>query len=198
MSAGDMRAGEMLVASRRAAELRAEISHHDHCYYVLDAPEVSDAVYDSLMRELLGIEERFPGLVVPESPTQRVGATPADLFAPASHATRMYSLDNAMDLGELDAWLDRVKAALGARACTFTCELKIDGSSLALTYEEGALVRAATRGNGRVGENITANVRTVRDVPLKLHGAVKEGGSWPTVEIRGEAFMPRPSFERLN
>ncbi len=182
-------------AERRAAELRAEISHHDYRYYAEDAPEISDAAYDSLVRELRALEERFPELVTPDSPTQRVGVAPSEIFAPAPHASRMYSLDNAMDLGELDAWLARVKAAVGERACAFTCELKIDGSSLALTYEDGLLVRAATRGDGRVGEDVTANVRTVRDVPLRLRAGSFARGA---IEVRGEVYMPKASFERLN
>ena len=156
------------VARCRAEELRREITQHDYRYYALDAPAISDAAYDSLVRELRELEERFPELVVPDSPTQRVGVAPSELFAPANHAARMYSLDNAMDLDELDAWLARTRAAVGERPCAFTCELKIDGSSIALSYAGGVLVRAATRGDGRVGEDVTANMRTVRDVPLRL------------------------------
>lgn len=196
-------------AERRAAELRREISHHDYLYYSLDAPEVSDAAYDSLMRELRAIEERFPELITPDSPTQRVGGAASVQFAPVEHGVRMYSLDNAMDLGELDAWLARVRAALGDIPCEFTCELKIDGSSMALTYEGGRLARAATRGDGRVGEDVTSNVRTIRDVPLVLReeGRPKtsprtlfseEDAAWPRIEVRGEVYMPKASFERLN
>ncbi|NTW28299.1 MAG: NAD-dependent DNA ligase LigA [Coriobacteriia bacterium] len=182
-------------AARRAEELRLEIERNAHLYYALDSPAVSDAVYDSLVRELEAIEAAYPELVTPESPTQRIGAAPSEQFAPVAHASRMYSLDNAMDLGELDAWLARVREALGERRCTYVCELKIDGSSLALTYEDGLLVRAATRGDGRVGEDITVNIRTVRDVPLRL----REGVAAPaSLEVRGEVYMPRASFERLN
>ena len=162
-------------ASTRAEELRREIEHHAYRYYALDAPEITDAAFDSLVRELESIEAEYPELVTPDSPTQRVGAAPSGQFAPAVHASRMYSLDNAMDLDELDAWLARVRDALGERACEFVCELKIDGSSLALTYDSGVLVRAATRGDGRTGEDITANTRTVRDVPLRL----RTGGRRP-------------------
>ncbi len=196
-------------ASARAEALRREIAHHDHRYYVLDAPEISDAVYDDLMRELRAIEERFPELVTTDSPTHRVGgAVPEGHFAPVAHARRMYSLDNAMDLAELDAWLARVRDATGDAECAFVCELKIDGSSLALTYEDGVLVRAATRGDGRTGEDVTANIRTVRDVPLRLRDEARpaasartrlsEDDSWPSIEVRGEVYMPLASFERLN
>ncbi|MDP2401677.1 MAG: NAD-dependent DNA ligase LigA, partial [Actinomycetota bacterium] len=165
---------EREAAAARAAALRHEIAHHDYRYYALDAPEVSDAVYDALMRELRQIEADYPEFVTPDSPTQRVGGSPTSQFAPVTHSRRMYSLDNAMDLGELDAWLARVREAVGDRGCAFVCELKIDGSSLALTYEDGVLVRAATRGDGRTGEDVTANVRTIRDVPLRLRDEVRD------------------------
>jgi DNA ligase (NAD+) len=204
---------DLAAAERRADELRREITRHDYLYYALDRPEVSDAAYDSLLRELRGIEERFPELITPDSPTQRVGVSPSRLFEPVQHASRMYSLDNAMDLDELDGWLARVRAAVGERDCGFTCELKIDGSSIALTYEGGSLVRAATRGDGRTGEDVTANIRTIRDVPLRLRDEVlpspsadtlfatadTEGpAAWPSIEVRGEVYMPKSSFARLN
>ncbi len=208
-------AGGMDAARARAAELRREIDRHAYRYYSLDAPEVSDAAYDSLVRELESIETDYPELVVPESPTQRVGAAPSSLFAPVAHQGRMYSLDNAMDLSELDSWLARVRDAVGSRECSFVAELKIDGSSLALTYEAGVLSRAATRGDGRTGEDVTANVRTVRDVPLKLrdealsqlHSRVGRAQAppfaeaktdAPAIEVRGEVYLPKRSFERLN
>ncbi len=201
-------------AAARAEALREEISHHNYLYYVLDSPEISDSAYDALMRELIEIEEAYPELVTPDSPTQRVGAAPVGQFEPVRHAQRMYSLDNAMDLDELDVWLARMRDALGDRPCRYVCELKIDGSSIALRYEGGVLAVAATRGDGWVGENVTANIRTVRDVPLRLRDearsrftggtlfeAAGEGGDeagWPTIEVRGEVYMPRSSFERLN
>lgn len=178
-------------AVARAEELRREIEHHAYLYYAMDAPEITDSAFDSLLRELQALEAEYPELVTPESPTQRVGIAPSSQFTAVAHASRMYSLDNAMDLGELDAWLSRVRDALGDRPCEFVCELKIDGSSLALTYREGTLVRAATRGDGRTGEDVTANVRTVRDVPLRLRMDA-------TAEVRGEVYMPKTSFERLN
>ncbi len=181
-------------AQARARELRREIERHARLYYALDAPEISDAAYDSLMRELEAIEAAHPDLVTSDSPSQRVGAPPGELFAPVAHATRMYSLDNAMDLDELDAWLARIADAVGDRECPFVCELKIDGSSIALTYRDGALVRAATRGDGRVGEDVTANVRTIRDVPLRLADGIEA----IDVEVRGEVYLPKASFARLN
>ncbi len=180
-------------AMSRAEVVRREIEHHAYRYYALDTPEISDAAYDSLVRELEALETEHPELVTADSPTQRVGATPSSQFAPVQHASRLYSLDNAMDLFELDAWLARTLEAAGTRPCEFVCELKIDGSSLSLTYEDGALVRAATRGDGRVGEDVTANVRTIRDIPLRLRS--NQSGA---VEVRGEVYLPKASFERLN
>jgi DNA ligase (NAD+) len=181
-------------ADLRAEKLRAEIRHHAWRYYALDAPEISDAAYDALVRELEAIEEAYPDLVTSDSPTQRVGAPPLEAFAPVTHARRMYSLDNAMDLGELDAWLERVAREAAGREFGFMCELKIDGSSLALTYDDGELVRAATRGDGTTGEDVTVNARTIKSVPLRL-----ANGSPPArLEVRGEVYMPKVSFERLN
>jgi DNA ligase (NAD+) len=186
----------------RAERLREEIDRHTYLYYALDEPEISDAAFDSLMRELQELERTWPELVVPTSPTQRVGGFASDeAFEPVAHAKRMYSLDNAMDLEELDAWLARTRQAIrelgdGASsdaALGYVCELKIDGSSLALTYADGDLIRAATRGDGVTGENVTANARTVRDIPLRLR--VPLPGE---VEIRGEIYMPHASFDKLN
>ncbi|RNL39977.1 NAD-dependent DNA ligase LigA [Paraeggerthella hongkongensis] len=183
----------------RVEALRREIEHHTYLYYANDAPEISDAAFDSLMRELRELETAHPDLIDPASPTQRVGGYVGDQFAPVRHARRMYSLDNAMDLEELDAWLDRVVEAFG-RMVPVCCELKIDGSSIALTYEGARLVRAATRGDGTTGEDVTANMRTVKDVPLRMReqgvaGLVDPDGS---VELRGEVYMPKSSFESLN
>ncbi|HET6498599.1 MAG TPA: NAD-dependent DNA ligase LigA [Coriobacteriia bacterium] len=188
--------GGRMDAEDRAEALRREIAYHDHRYYVLDAPVISDAAYDSLLRELKDIERAWPDVVTPDSPTSRIGAPPATAFAPVVHGQRMYSLDNAMDVDELDAWFGRVREALGERDHSYLCELKIDGSSIALTYTGGVLTRAATRGDGRTGEDVTANVRTIRDVPLRLLG---DAGVAPgTFEVRGEVFMPNSSFESLN
>lgn len=198
----------LLAAQSRAEELRREIRHHAYRYYALDAPEISDAAYDSLVRELEQLETEYPEIITPDSPTQRVGSAPAEQFSAVVHGSRMYSLDNAMDLEELDAWLGRVRAAVGDRDCAFVCELKIDGSSLSLTYEEGLLTTAATRGDGRTGEDVTVNIRTVNDVPLRLRDEAlvapsdslfAQGGAvWPRIEVRGEVFMPKASFARLN
>ena len=164
-------------AGARIQALRREIEHHTYRYYALDAPTISDAAFDSLMRELRELEAAHPEFYDPASPTQRVGGYVGEQFAPVVHEQRMYSLDNAMDLDELDAWLERTKEALG-REVPLVCELKIDGSSIALTYEDGVLVRAATRGDGTTGEDVTVNVRTVRDVPLRLR-AEALGGNRP-------------------
>ncbi len=184
----------------RAAALRREIEHHSYQYYALDAPTISDAAFDSLMRELRELEAAHPELSDPSSPTQRVGGYVGEQFAPVVHERRMYSLDNAMDLGELDAWLGRVEEACGGTLPPLCCELKIDGSSIALTYEDGVLVRAATRGDGTTGEDVTVNMRTVRDVPLRLRegalAAIAPGTD--ALELRGEVYMPKRSFEVLN
>lgn len=176
--------------AERVLRLRREIEYHTHRYYVLDDPEISDAAFDSLMRELRDLENEYPALQDPSSPTQRVGGAVGNQFSPVVHEQRMYSLDNAMDLDELDIWMDRTEEALGALP-PLVCELKIDGSSLALTYEDGKLVRAATRGDGTTGEDVTVNVRTVNDIPLRLWdegaGDVVEGVS--SVEVRGEIYM---------
>jgi DNA ligase (NAD+) len=185
-------------AERRARELRREVEHHSYLYYALDSPELSDAAYDSLVRELQAIEGDFPDLITPDSPTQRVGASPSELFGQVPHASRMYSLDNAMDLDELDAWLVRVREALGERPCAYVCELKIDGSSLALTYRDGVLLRAATRGDGHVGEDVTTNVRTIRDVPLRLRESAGHSARPRELEVRGEVYLSRLAFARLN
>ena len=184
----------------RAEALRREIEHHSYQYYALDAPTISDAAFDSLMRELREIEAAHPELVTASSPTQRVGGYVGEQFAPVVHERRMDSLDNAMDLDELDEWMERTAEACGGSLPPLCCELKIDGSSIALTYEDGVLVRAATRGDGTTGEDVTVNMRTVRDVPLRLRdearGAIAPGVE--TLELRGEVYMPKKSFEALN
>lgn len=183
----------------RIEALRREIEHHTYLYYAQDAPEISDGAFDSLMRELRELEAAHPELIDPASPTQRVGGYVGERFSAVRHARRMYSLDNAMDLGELDAWIDRVTEAFG-RMVPVVCELKIDGSSIALTYENGRLVRAATRGDGTTGEDVTANMRTVKDVPLRLRAEALAGlrDAEVPVELRGEVYMPKASFDALN
>lgn len=254
--------------AQRADELRREIEHHSYLYYALDTPEISDATFDQLLRELQSIEKVHPELITPSSPTQRVGGYLGKAFEPVVHLERMYSLDNAMDGGELNDWLERTQLAweelnqasqlgqAGRREdfgspedldrpedsgkpedygrLEYVCELKIDGTSVALTYEKGELVRAATRGDGTTGEDITSNVRTIKDIPLRLLRALPEANSEASseasseanseasseanstdairpapphedssafeqrIELRGEAYMPRSSFERLN
>ena len=180
-------------AKLRVEELRAELEHHRYRYHVLDDPEVADAEYDELMQELRALEDRFPELQTPDSPTVTVGGAPAALFAPVSHRAPMLSLDNAFSFQELDAWAARVERVVGDEA-RFACELKIDGVACALTYERGRLVRAATRGDGRVGEDITANVRSVQGIPRTL--AVDDPPA--VIEVRGEIYFPVSAFEELN
>lgn len=180
-------------ARKRIAELREIIEHHSYRYHVLDDPEISDAEYDELMIELTELEDAYPDLVTPDSPTQRVGAPPSDLFAPVRHRSAMMSLDNAFSFEELTAWGDRVQRMLGAEPDRFTCELKMDGIAVNLIYEGGVFARGATRGDGTTGEDITANLRTVKAVPLKLRGKFPEA-----IEVRGEVFMRTDDFEKLN
>ena len=184
-------------AVERVNELRATLQRARDQYYLEDAPELPDAVYDSLNRELAELEGRYPQLKTADSPTQTVGGGVAEQFTPAEHQHRMYSLDDAMDLDELDEWLRRTREAVG-HSLSYCCELKIDGSSIALTYERGTLVRAATRGDGSVGENVTANIMQVKDVPKHLSIESGAMGFSQLIEVRGEVYMPRSSFERLN
>ncbi len=184
---------ELSAAKLRVEELRSLIDHHRYRYHVLDEPEVSDGEYDSLMRELQELEDRFPELETADSPTQTVGGAPANLFAPVTHRAPMLSLDNAFSFKELDAWADRVVRG-GVDDATFACELKIDGVACALTYERGVLVQAATRGDGRIGEDITANIRTVSGVPRTL--MLKDPP--PFIEVRGEIYFPVTAFDELN
>jgi DNA ligase (NAD+) len=180
-------------AAARVGALREQIDYHSYRYHVLDDPEVADAEYDALMRELAALEERYPELVEPDSPTQRVGAPPSGLFAPVTHPSPMWSLDNAFSFEELVAWGKRVDRVLGAIA-DYWCELKVDGAAVDLTYADGHLVRAATRGDGRVGEDITANVKTIASVPLRLRGANPPA----RLEVRGEIYLPAAAFRELN
>jgi DNA ligase (NAD+) len=185
---------EALTAARlRVEELRAQIAHHNYRYYVLDAPEVSDAQFDVLLRELAELEQAHPTLLTPDSPTQRVGGAPSALFAPARHSSRLLSLDNAFDAEELAAWAERVRKGLG-REASYVCEPKIDGVSIAVTYERGVLTRGATRGDGDVGEDVTPNVRTIRAVPARLRTDTPP--DW--LEVRGEVFLRKVDFERIN
>ncbi|MCB0971398.1 MAG: NAD-dependent DNA ligase LigA [Acidimicrobiales bacterium] len=179
----------------RAAALRAEIAGHDRRYHAEDAPTVSDADYDALVRELRALEEAHPELVVEDSPTARVGAAPSATFAPVTHQVPMMSLDNAFSPEELDAWGERLVRRLaddGSGEAALTCELKIDGVAISVRYEGGRLVQAATRGDGRTGEDVTANVATIAAIPAVLPPDAPE-----VLEVRGEIYMSRPAFERL-
>lgn len=189
----------------RAAELNRLLNTYAYQYYALDDPQVTDAEFDRLLRELETIEELHPELVTPDSYTQRVGGYVSEQFEPVRHAQRMYSIDDAMNLEELDEWLARTDEALGStpeRPIAYTCELKIDGLGVALTYRDAQFVRAATRGDGTTGENVTANVLTIGDIPHALAPAglacVADGGLGQSVEVRGEVYMPKHSFVRLN
>jgi DNA ligase (NAD+) len=179
----------------RINELREQIRHHENRYYVLSAPEISDEQFDALLHELERLEAEHPDLVSPTSPTQRVGGRISDGFATVEHLQPMLSLDNAYTEAELRAFDERVRkgAGLGDAAVDYVAELKIDGLSIALTYEDGCLVRGATRGDGTRGEDVTANVRTIRAIPLALTGAPAG-----RLEVRGEVFLPRDSFARIN
>ena len=177
----------------RVEELRDLINYHDYRYYVLDDPEVTDAEYDELMRELRALEEAFPEFVTPDSPTQRVGGQPSELFAPVRHRMQMLSLDNAFSWEELNAWGKRVERSVGRQA-DFVCELKIDGLAVALAYEDGQYRVGATRGDGFVGDDITANIRTIRAVPMKL----RVDDPPKVLEVRGEVYLPVKAFEKLN
>jgi DNA ligase (NAD+) len=180
-------------AKVRVEELREQINHHDYRYYVLDEPEVSDIEYDELMRELRRLEEQFPEFVTPDSPTQRVGGAATELFAPTRHRLPMLSLDNAFSWEELNAWGKRVERVVGQQA-DFVCELKIDGLAVRLTYEGGVYVQGATRGDGYTGDDITANIRTIKQVPFRL----RDQSPPAVLEARGEVYLPVKAFERLN
>jgi DNA ligase (NAD+) len=182
-------------AAQRVAELRELIHRHDYLYYVEARPEVSDAEYDALLRELIDLETAFPTLVTPDSPTQRVAGTPVDAFRSVEHRTAMLSLDNVTADDQLREFEARLGRILPGAAFTYVCEPKIDGLGIALLYERGRFVRGATRGDGRVGEEVTANLRTIRSLPVTLRGRLAEAQE---VEVRGEVYMPRGDFEQLN
>ncbi|HEY6296850.1 MAG TPA: NAD-dependent DNA ligase LigA, partial [Streptosporangiaceae bacterium] len=179
-------------ARRRHADLSLEITEADHRYYVLDSPTISDIEYDTKMRELRALEERYPDLRTPDSPTQTVHGTVSTLFTPVEHLEQLLSLDNVFTDEDLGGWADRA-ARLGGGG-PFLCELKIDGLAIDLVYRDGALIRAATRGDGRTGEDVTPNIRTISSIPARLAGS-----GYPAVlEVRGEVFMPVEAFGKLN
>ena len=206
---GDAGAADAPPASKepaeRVVELRNLLDYYAYRYYALDAPLVTDAEFDALLRELQELEAAHPELASDDSYTQRVGGYLLDQFAPVRHAQRMYSIDDAMGLDELDAWLERTERELDAtpeHPVAYTCELKIDGLGIAVTYEDGRFVRAATRGDGSVGEDVSANVRTIADVPSTLVpkglAELPAGEEGRALEVRGEVYMPKSSFARLN
>ncbi|MBS1883936.1 MAG: NAD-dependent DNA ligase LigA [Actinobacteria bacterium] len=198
-SAADGRAEVPADASARAAELRTGLDRHNRLYYVLDEPEVGDDVYDELLNELRDLEREFPSLRTPDSPTQRVGAPPLERFEPVTHHEQMLSLGNARNEEELRAWETRLanylkRLDITASQFSYTTEPKIDGLAITLTYEDGVLVRGATRGDGRTGEDVTQNLRTIGSVPLRL----KTSSPPALIEVRGEAYLPIAAFKALN
>lgn len=180
---------------QRVDELRRLIARHDHLYYVLDRPEIPDADYDALVQELRRLEAAHPDLVTPDSPTQRVSGQVSEAFAAVEHLAAMLSLDNALDEGDLREFEARLRRALPGATFTYVCEPKVDGLGVALLYEDGRLIRGATRGDGRFGEDVTPNLRTVRSIPLRLAGRL---AGCRRVEVRGEVYMSHAAFERLN
>jgi DNA ligase (NAD+) len=178
---------------RRIEELRSLINRHNYRYYVLDSPEISDAEFDELMRELKGLEAEHPKLVSPDSPTQRIGAPPVEAFGVVEHPEPLLSLANAFSYEELAAWHKRISGLLGERHFDLVCEPKIDGLAVALTYVDGLLVTGATRGDGYRGENITQNLKTIRSIPLSVPREAP-----PRFEVRGEVYLPKAGFKKLN
>jgi DNA ligase (NAD+) len=184
---------------KKLESLREKIRHHEYLYYVLDQPEISDADFDALMRQLKNLEAERPDLVTADSPTQRVGGKPREGFVKVRHSSPMLSLDNTYGEDELRAWERRVHELSGRSEVDYTCELKLDGMSLALVYEDGRLVRGVTRGDGTTGEDVTLNIRTVRSIPLSIPVAkLKKAGIPPNFEVRGELLMPTASFKKIN
>ncbi len=184
-------------AEARAAELREELARYDHAYYVLDDPLVGDDVYDALLDELRGIEAENPELRTPDSPTQRVGGKPVEGFEQYEHREAMLSLGNARSAEEMEAWEARIRNLLkrydiSAEQIDYVSEPKIDGLAISLTYEDGVFVRGTTRGDGRIGEDVSHNLRTIRSIPLRIPDAPA------VIEVRGEVYFPRSGFERLN
>lgn len=180
--------------ARRVVELREMIRHHAYRYYALDEPEIADAEYDALVAELRSLEDEHPGLVTSDSPTRRVGAPPSELFSPVRHRRPLFSLDNAMSLPELEAWAQRLTRYAGEVPAAFACEPKIDGLAVVLTYEDGVFVQGATRGDGETGEDVTATLRTIESIPLRL----RDHRSPRLLEVRGEVYMPYAAFDELN
>lgn len=184
---------------KKIESLREKIRHQEYLYYVLDQPEISDTDFDKMMRQLKDLEAQNPGLVTPDSPTQRVGGKPREGFVKVAHSSPMLSLDNTYSEDELRAWERRVHELSGRKDIDYVCELKLDGMSLALIYEAGRLARGITRGDGSIGEDVTLNVRTVRSIPLSIDtGKLKAAGMPSDFEVRGELLMPTAAFKKLN
>ncbi|MDP1808206.1 MAG: NAD-dependent DNA ligase LigA [Actinomycetota bacterium] len=179
--------------AKRVAELRETINHHNFRYYTLDSPEISDAEYDKFMRELIALEKGHPELLVPESPTQRVGAAPTTTFTPVVHRQKMLSLANIFVPDELEQYFTRISKSLAAKAVEYVCELKMDGVAVSLLYENGVYRGGATRGDGSVGEDVTDNLKTVKVLPLRLAGKAP-----PVLEVRGEAYLTKEQFKEIN
>jgi DNA ligase (NAD+) len=179
-------------ARQRHADLSVQVTEARHRYYVLDSPTLSDNDFDRMLRELESLEDQYPELRTPDSPTQQVGGGVSTLFTPVEHLQRLLSLDNSFSAEELDAWAER--AARGGGTGPYLCELKIDGLAIALVYRNGRLIRGATRGDGRTGEDVTPNIRTIKSIPAQLKGT----GYPETLEVRGEVFLPVKAFEELN
>jgi DNA ligase (NAD+) len=184
---------------KKIESLREKIRHHEYLYYVLDDPKITDAEFDQLMNELKKLETEQPELIAPDSPTQRVGGKPREGFIKAPHSSPMLSLDNTYSQDELRNWERRVHELSGREHIEYVCELKLDGMSLALHYENGKLVRGITRGDGTIGEDVTLNVRTVRSIPLSIPlEKLKRAGIPPDFEVRGEMLMPIAAFKKMN
>jgi len=185
--------------SAKIESLRHKIRHHEYLYYVLDQPEISDLDFDKLMQQLKDLEGENPSLITPDSPTQRVGGKPREGFVKVRHSSPMLSLDNTYSEEELRAWERRVHELTGQSNVDYVGELKLDGMSLALSYEGGRLSRGVTRGDGTVGEDVTLNVRTVRSIPLSIaKEKLKKAGIPPDFEVRGELLMPTAAFKKVN
>src|SRR5580692_776330 len=184
---------------KQIESLRETIRHHEYLYYVLDQPGISDAEFDELMQQLKNLETEHPALMTADSPTQRVGGKPREGFVKVPHSSPMLSLDNTYNEEELRAWERRVHELTGRKDVDYVCELKLDGMSLALVYEDGRLSRGVTRGDGSVGEDVTLNVRTVRSIPLSIpKEKLKKAGIPADFEVRGELLMPTASFKKVN
>ena len=187
-----------MTPAQRAKKLREQIAHHEHAYYVLDAPEIADAEYDKLMQELTAIEAAHPELRTPDSPTQRVGGAPKAGFRPVTHKRPMLSLSNVYSDEELREFDERLRNKLGGDALDYIVEPKLDGLAVSCIYENGAFAQASTRGDGTTGEDITENMRTVHSLPLQLRGSQLRGHAPARLEVRGEVVMTKKNFARLN